>query len=83
MIRGSVVAAALFAFVTSFDELVVTLFLASPRDVTLPVRIFHYIEFNSDPLVAAVSTILVAITIAAVFAIDRLIGFHGIRTTNV
>ena len=67
--------AAVFAFITSFDEVVVTLFLAGPRMMTLPVRIFQYIEYNSDPLVAAVSTVLVALTVAVVLVVDRVVGF--------
>jgi putative spermidine/putrescine transport system permease protein len=74
-IKGSVLAAAVFAFITSFDEVVVTLFLAGPRMMTLPVRIFQYIEYNSDPLVAAVSTVLVALTVAVVLVVDRVVGF--------
>ena len=68
-------AAAVFAFITSFDEVVVTLFLAGPRMMTLPVRIFQYIEYNSDPMVAAVSTVLVALTVAVVLVVDRVVGF--------
>ena len=73
--KGSVLAAAVFEFITSFDEVVVTLFLAGPRMMTLPVRIFQYIEYNSDPLVAAVSTVLVALTVAVVLVVDRGVGF--------
>ena len=75
LIKGSVLAAAVFAFITSFDEVVVTLFLAGPRMMTLPVRIFQYIEYNSDPLVAAVSTVLVVFTVAVVLVVDRVVGF--------
>ena len=75
LIKGSVLAAAVFAFITSFDEVVVTLFLAGPRMMTLPVRIFQYIEYNSDPLVAAVSTVLVVFTVAVVLIVDRVVGF--------
>jgi putative spermidine/putrescine transport system permease protein len=76
LIKGSVLAAAVFAFITSFDEVVVTLFLAGPRMMTLPVRIFQYIEYNSDPLVAAVSTVLVVFTVAVVLIVDRVVGFN-------
>jgi len=43
--------------------------------MTLPVRIFQYIEYNSDPLVAAVSTVLVALTVGVVLVVDRVVGF--------
>jgi putative spermidine/putrescine transport system permease protein len=75
MIRGNVLSAAIFAFIISFDEVVVTLFLASPRLTTLPVRIYNYIEFTSDPSIAAISTILVAVSACVVLIVDRYVGF--------
>ena len=75
MIRANVLSAAIFAFIISFDEVVVTLFLASPRLTTLPVRIYNYIEFTSDPSIAAISTILVAISAGVVLVVDRYVGF--------
>ncbi len=62
LIRGGVIAGAVFAFIISFDELVVTLFIASPRMTTLPVKIFNYIEYTSDPTLAAISSILIVVT---------------------
>jgi putative spermidine/putrescine transport system permease protein len=61
LIKGSILAAASFAFLTSFDEVVVTLFIAPPDTPTLPVYIFHYIQYNSDTLVAAAATVMVLI----------------------
>lgn len=75
LIKGSVLAAAIFAFIISFDEVVVTLFLAGPRLTTLPVRIYNYIEYTSDPSIAAISTILVALTTLVVLVVDRFVGF--------
>jgi putative spermidine/putrescine transport system permease protein len=42
---------------------------------TLPVAIYTYIEYTSDPSIAAISTILVVLTVAAVLLIDRTAGF--------
>jgi putative spermidine/putrescine transport system permease protein len=75
LIKGNVFAAGIFAFIISFDELVVTLFLASPRQTTLPVRIYQYIEFTSDPSIAAVSTLLIVVTTIAVLLVERYLGF--------
>lgn len=75
LIKGSLMAAAVFAFIISFDEVVVTLFLAGPRMTTLPVAIYTYIEYTSDPSIAAISTILVVLTVVAVLVIDRTAGF--------
>jgi putative spermidine/putrescine transport system permease protein len=59
LIRPGLLAGALISFIISFDELVVTLFLAGPRLETVPVRIYTYIEFNTDPTVSAISTTLI------------------------
>jgi len=75
LIRGSLVAAAVFAFITSFDEVTVTLFVSGPDTTTLPVRVFNYIEFTSDPLISAVSAIEVVLSVVVVIIVDRLVGF--------
>jgi putative spermidine/putrescine transport system permease protein len=64
LIRPGVLAGALFAFLTSFDELVVALFLSNGRTVTLPRRMWDDIRFAMDPTIAAVSTLVVVITVA-------------------
>ena len=61
-IMPGVVAGALFAFVTSFDEVVVALFLAGTAAVTLPVQMWNGIRFEINPTVAAVSVILIGFT---------------------
>jgi ABC-type spermidine/putrescine transport system permease subunit II len=57
-----VVSAALFAFLTSFDELVISLFLAGSRAQTLPVRIWNSLHLEVEPVVAAAATFLIGIT---------------------
>ncbi len=61
LIRPGVVAGAVFAFILSFDELVVSLFLAGPGMQTLPIRIFTSLEYSSRPSVSAVSTMLILV----------------------
>jgi putative spermidine/putrescine transport system permease protein len=62
IIRPGVLAGALFAFITSFDELVVALFVSGTTAVTLPRKMWESIQFEIDPTIAAVSTMLVAVT---------------------
>jgi putative spermidine/putrescine transport system permease protein len=64
LIRPGVLAGAIFAFIISFDELVITLFIAGPKLTTLPIRIFTYVEYASDPTISAISTTLIAVWIA-------------------
>lgn len=63
-----VVSAALFSFLTSFDEVIISLFLAGIRSETLPVRIWNSLLLEVEPTIAAVSTLLIAVTILALVA---------------
>lgn len=63
-----------FAFNISFDEAVLSLFLRGPTLNTLPVQIYGQLEFSPDPSVAAVSTIMIGLTIALIVIIDRMLG---------
>ena len=59
-----VMSAALFAFLASFDELLISLFLAGVRAQTLPVRIWNSLNLQVEPTIAAVSAFLIAVTCA-------------------
>jgi putative spermidine/putrescine transport system permease protein len=65
-IKPGIFAGAAFAFVTSWDELVVNLFIISRRVVTLPRKIWNSIQDNVDPAVAAVATLLILATLIAI-----------------
>lgn len=62
LIAPGILAGTLFAFVTSFDELVIALFLVSPDMRTLPVQMFTSVFERSDPTVAAASSVLLMAT---------------------
>lgn len=59
LIRPGVLAGAVFAFILSFDELVITLFLAGPGMSTLPIRIYTFVEYSSAPTISAIATTLI------------------------
>jgi putative spermidine/putrescine transport system permease protein len=63
LIRPGVLAGALFAFVTSFDELVVALFLSGSGAVTLPRRMWDDLLYQIDPTIAAVSTLTILLSV--------------------
>jgi putative spermidine/putrescine transport system permease protein len=71
-------AAAVLAFIVSFDETVVTLFLTGPRLYTLPIEVFNYVARQADPLVAALSVLLLAATAAVVVTIERTLGLVAV-----
>jgi putative spermidine/putrescine transport system permease protein len=62
-IRPALVSAGAFAFLTSFDEVVLALFLGGPDAGTLPKRIWEAVKFDLDPSLTAISTLLVALTL--------------------
>jgi putative spermidine/putrescine transport system permease protein len=65
-IRPGILAGAVFAFITSWDELVVTMFITARRVYTLPKKIWDGIQDNISPSVAAMATVLIAVTLVAV-----------------
>jgi putative spermidine/putrescine transport system permease protein len=65
-IRVALAVSAVFAFLRSFEQVNATIFLVQPGKNTLAVEMFLYLERFQDPTIAAVATILVAITIAVV-----------------
>jgi putative spermidine/putrescine transport system permease protein len=74
LIRGSVTAAALFAFLTSFDEISVAFFISSGDASTLPRRMFGGLRDSFDPTIAAISSLLIVLTtsvIALALLLDR------------
>ena len=70
-----IMAAATLAFLVSFDEVVISLFLVGPRLTTLSVALFRYTESRTDPMVAAVAVVLIGVTAIVILAVDRLVGF--------
>jgi putative spermidine/putrescine transport system permease protein len=73
-IRGGIAAAAVLAFITSFNQVPVSLFLTGPGISTLPIEMMSYMETSYDPSIAALSTILVIFTILLVAATEKLLG---------
>lgn len=74
IIAPGVIAGALFAFATSFDEVVITLFLAGPEQVTLPRQMFTGIRENISPIIAAVATILIVFSTCLLLTLEWLRG---------
>jgi ABC-type spermidine/putrescine transport system permease subunit II len=62
------VSATLFAFLVSFDELLIAMFLTNVRDQTLAVRIWNSLHLEVEPTIAAVSAFLIAVTGLFLFA---------------
>jgi putative spermidine/putrescine transport system permease protein len=67
LILPGVLVGALFAFITSFDELIVALFLSGANAVTLPRRMWEDLRYALDPTIAAVSTLTIVVTALPLF----------------
>jgi putative spermidine/putrescine transport system permease protein len=64
--QAGLIVAAMFAFIISFDELETSLFLVRPANNTLPIEMFLYLQEYQNPSLAALSTLIIAITALAV-----------------
>jgi putative spermidine/putrescine transport system permease protein len=71
--RAGIIAAALFAFVFSFENLELALFLTSPGVTTLPVAVLQYLEYHIDPLVSAVAVAQIVVVGALLLVLDRFV----------
>ncbi len=72
--RPGIAAGAFFAFNISFDDAVIALFLRTPQLETLPIAIYGQLEFSTSPTVAAVSTLMVLLTVVLMIVLERIIG---------
>jgi putative spermidine/putrescine transport system permease protein len=76
VIAPGLISGALFAFATSFDEVVLTLFVAGPNQATLPRQMFAGIKDNISPTIAALATILILFSTCLLLALEWLRGRH-------
>ncbi len=76
LIMPGVTSGWLLAFINSFDDVTMTVFIATPSTTTLPVRMFLYIQDNIDPLVTSVSAVVIALTILIMLLIEWLYGLE-------
>lgn len=74
VIAPGLISGALFAFATSFDEVVITLFLAGPTQSTLPRQMFTGIRENINPTIAALATILIVFSTCLLLVLEWLRG---------
>lgn len=74
-----IVAGALFAFAVSFDQFVVSYFLAEPGDATLPVLIYTAIRKGFTPEINAISSVIIVVSMAVMLLAARFSNFGGRR----
>ncbi len=78
LIRSGIFGGAIFAFIISFDNITVSIFLSNPRMITLPIRILEHIQWSGTPSVAAISTMMVVVTGGLALLIERIGGLQSV-----
>jgi len=78
MILPGITGGWLLAFINSFDEVTMSIFVTAPSTVTLPVRMYMYATESIDPRMAAASALIVCFTLVVMVVIDRLYGLDKI-----
>jgi putative spermidine/putrescine transport system permease protein len=76
LIAPGVLSALIFAFIISFGDVYMALFLSGPNMTTLPVEIFSFIQWESSPVVAAITTLQIVLIIVFGLVIERLVGLR-------
>lgn len=75
LLTPGLVVGAGFAFIESFDNLALSIFVAGQRQETLPMRLFQLLVSDIDPVVAAVSTVLIAASLVLLVVVHRIAGW--------
>ncbi|MNT84401.1 spermidine/putrescine ABC transporter membrane protein [compost metagenome] len=70
-----VIASTAIALILSFDEIVLSLFIVGPRLQTLPVALYRYVDERTDPMVAVLAVLMIALSLAIVLVVERSVGF--------
>ncbi len=78
LVAPGLVSSMLFAFIVSFGDVYISLFLSSPGKTTLPIEIFTYMMWDSSPVVAAITTVQMAMIIVLGLLIERLVGLRKV-----
>ena len=73
-VRSGVIAAFILAFITSINDVSVSLFLTGPGVSTLPIQILAHVEQFFDPVIASVSVLLMLLTVAVMAIVERTLG---------
>ena len=75
LVRSGLVAGAIFAFIISFSDVYLALFISGPQTVTLPLRMFHFMEWEQSPIVAAVSVVQMMLILLLLVVAEKSVGF--------
>jgi spermidine/putrescine transport system permease protein len=77
LLYPAILAGALLAFTFSFDDFVLTFFVSGATSTTLPLKIFSMLRFGISPVVNAVATVMLAVTLTCIFTASLIVRRHG------
>lgn len=82
LLRPAIVSGMIFSFLTSFDNVTVSLFLIAPDTTTLPMAIFSYMQETLDPLVASISTVVILLSLVFIVLLEKVYGLERLFGLN-
>ncbi|PWC75831.1 ABC transporter permease [Azospirillum sp. TSH64] len=75
-IRGGLTSGAIFAFISSWINVELSIFNTTAELTTIPVKLFNYVQYTIDPVIAAVSSITIAVAAVTIVLLDLTVGLH-------
>lgn len=82
LIKPGIIAGGLFAFIMSWINVEISIFNTTASLMPLPVKLFNYIQYNVDPMIAAVSATTIYVAVIVVILLDRVIGIERAATNR-
>lgn len=76
LVAPGVLSALIFAFIVSFGDVYIALFLSGPGRTTLPIEIFSYMQWESTPVIAAITTLQILMIVGLGLIVERLVGLR-------
>lgn len=76
LVAPGVLSALIFAFIVSFGDVYIALFLSGPGITTLPVEIFSFVQWESSPVIAAITTVQIVLIIVFGLVVEKLVGLR-------
>ena len=77
LVAPGVLSALIFSFIISFGDVDIALFLSGPGMTTLPIEIFSYIQWQSSPVIAAITTVQIVLIVLFGLIVERLVGLRA------
>jgi putative spermidine/putrescine transport system permease protein len=78
LVTPGIISAVIFAFIISFGDVYIALFLSGPGMTTLPIEIFSYMQWEGTPVIAAITTLQILLILVLGLIVERLVGVRRI-----